>query len=150
MEDPIKVRIMKALETLLEEIPELGSVQRWYEIPVDLETLTLPALFYWEEEERGVRNRLAWNKLDLNFAIFYRLVSYDGPGYQQFSDAADDLAAKIHAKLAIPAALREAGMVTLEERFVRKALANEMFGELTMSFIVIYGHAYGNAFSTAY
>jgi len=150
MADPVKVRIMKALEMMLGDIPELGSVQRWYDIPVDLETLDLPALFYWEEEERGVRNRLAWNKLDLNFAVFYRLASFDGPGYQQFSDAADDLAAKIHAKLAIPAALREAGMVTLEEKFVRKALANEMFGELTMSYLLIYGHAFGDAYSTAY
>jgi len=148
MTDPIKVRIMKTLETMLAEIPELGSIHRWEEIPVDLATLELPALFYWEEEDREIRNRIAWNTLSLNLAVFDRLVSYDGPGYQQFSDLADVLAAKISNKLAIPQTLRAAGLISLEEQAVRKALANEEYGELAMSFTLIYGHAVGDAFST--
>lgn len=149
MPDPIKVQVMKSLELLLAEIPEIRSVQRWYEIPVDLETLALPALFYWEEEERHLRNRIVWNELHLYLAVFFRLASTDGPGYQQFSDDADDLAAKIHGKLLSPGALAASGTINLAEGWVRKALANESFGELSMTYVLTYGHTKGDAFSIA-
>lgn len=149
MPDPIKVQVMQSLETLLAEIPEIGSVQRWYEIPVDLDTWALPALFYWEEEERHLRNRIVWNELHLYLAVFFRLESADGPGYQRFSDTADDLAAKIHNKLLEPGALAASGTISLTESWVRKALANELFGELSMTFMLTYGHTKGDAFSIA-
>lgn len=147
MADPIKTQIMKAIETLMGEITEIGSVQRWYDIPVDLDTLTCPALFYWEEEDRDLRNRIAIGELSVYMGVFFKLISTDGPGYQIFNDQADIVAGKIIDKLSSPAALRAVGMIRIEESWIKKALSSEFYGELSIMYQLTYGHVVGDSTS---
>lgn len=147
MAEPVKTQIMKALETMLGEIAEIGSVQRWYDMPVDLDTLTCPALFFWEEEDREQRNRIAIGELSVYMGVFFKLISTDGPGYQDFNDQADIVAGKIIDKLSAPSALRAAGMIQIEEKWVKKALASEFYGELSLLYSLTYGHVIGDSTS---
>ena len=54
MAEPVKTQVLKAVETMLGEIPEIKTVYRWRDIPTDLDELEngTPALFFWEEEEK--------------------------------------------------------------------------------------------------
>ena len=75
MAEPVKTQVLKAVETMLGEIPEIKTVYRWQDIPTDLEELEngAPALFFWEEEEKEPWNRLTLGKLDFWMAVFIKL-----------------------------------------------------------------------------
>jgi hypothetical protein len=155
--DPIKIKVLKALEAMLLEIPEFGSVRRWYDIPFDLNNLAAeewPACFFWEEENRDLSNRLGWHTLDMFLAVFFQLdLAEPGLGqpdeaaYQVFNEQADKIVARIHAKLMVPAGLRAAGVVQVEEKLVQKALADFQRGELLFTFTLTYAHLAGDGFT---
>jgi len=149
MADTIKTQVLRTLEAMLLEIEELGSVHRRPPLNVDLDKVKTPALFFWEEEERKPRNRLMLGVMRLTLAVFIRLTSGSDHGFTAFSDLADTIAGRVHGVMAHPAAL--AGrVVNIQELTTRKALANELFGELVLIYQVTYAHSSGNAFSTSY
>lgn len=146
---PVKTLVLKALETMLAEVAGIGSVRRWEEFPLDPDTLDpsdVPVLFIWEEEDRDRRGRLAWNKLHIHLQVYLKLP--EGTGYPGFSEAADELAGLIQAKLAAPARLRAAGAVEIEEGEVHKSKVNEPWGQLIMPYQITYAHVMGNPFSS--
>jgi len=148
MTDPVKTLVLKALETMLAEVTGIGSVRRWEEFPLDPDSLApaeVPALFIWEDEDRDRKGRLAWNKLNIHLQVYLKLP--EDTGYTGFSEAAEDLAAKIQVKLAAPAPLRIAGAVQIEEGEVHKSKVTEFWGQLIMPYQITYAHALGNPFS---
>ena len=149
MADTIKTQVLKTLEAMLREIPELGSVHRRPPLNVDLEKVKTPALFFWDEEERKPRNRLMLGVLRLTMAVFIRLTPDNDHGFTAFSDLADTIAGRIHGVMARPAALAGKA-VNIQELTTRKALANDLFGELVLIYQVTYVHSSGDAFSTSY
>ncbi|MDD2900820.1 MAG: hypothetical protein PHU44_00125 [Syntrophales bacterium] len=149
MADTIKTQVLKTLEAMLQSVPELGSVHRRPPLNVDLDKVKTPALFFWDEEERKPRNRLMLGVMRLTLAVFIRLTPGSDHGFTAFSDLADTIAGRIHGILAHPAALAGKA-VNIQELTTRKALANELFGELVLIYQVTYAHSSGNAFSTSY
>ena len=149
MAGTIKTQVLKTLETMLQGIPELGSVHRRPPLNVDLEKVKTPALFFWEEEERKPRNRLMLGVLRVTMAVFIRLTPASDHGFRAFWDLADTIAGRVHGVLARPAALAGKA-VNIQELTVRKALANEIFGELVLIYQITYAHSSGDAFSNNY
>jgi hypothetical protein len=149
MAETVKTQVLKTLETMLREIEELGSVHRRPPLNVDLEKVKTPALFFWDEEERKPRNRLMLGVLRLTMAVFIRLTPGNDHGFTAFSDLADAITGRIHGVLARPAALAGKA-VNIQELTTRKALANELFGELALVYQVTYVHSSGDAFSITY
>lgn len=145
--DPVKIGLLKTLEARLAEIPELGSVQRWEDLPADLSGYTLPALFFWEEEEKEVQNRLALGALDFWLQVFFALDPDDPADYTAFSETAETVAARIANLFAAPGELRSAGLIQAGAGRVYKAKHNENYGSLFMSWRLDYGHARQDAFS---
>jgi hypothetical protein len=146
MAETVKTQILKTLEAILREIPELGSVQRRPPLNVDLDKVKTPALFFWEEEERKPRNRLMLGVLRLTMAVFIRLTPGHDHGFTAFSDLADTIAGRVHEVMVNPTALSPK-VINVRELTSRKALANELFGELVLIYLITYGHSWGNAFS---
>jgi len=149
MAETIKTQVLKTLEAMFQEIPELGSVHRRPPLNVDLEKVKTPALFFWEEEERKPRNRLMLGVMRVTLAVFIKLTPEKGHGFTAFSDLADTIAGRIHGVLACPAEL-SGKAVNIQELTTRKALANELFGELVLIYQVTYAHSSGDAFSISY
>jgi hypothetical protein len=149
MTETVKTQVLKTLETMLGEIEELGSVHRRPPLNVDLEKVKTPALFLWDEEERKPRNRLMLGVLRLTMAVFIRLTPGNDHGFTAFSDLADTIAGKVHNSMARPAEL-SGKVVNLQELTTRKALANELFGELVLIYQITYAHSSRDAFSTSY
>jgi len=149
MAETIKTQVLRTLEAMLREIEEVGSVHRRPPLNVDLDKVKTPALFFWEEEERKPRNRLMLGVMRLTLAVFIRLTPGNDHGFTAFSDLADNIAGRVHSILARPAALAGKA-VNIQELTTRKALANELFGELVLIYQVTYAHSSGNAFSTSY
>jgi hypothetical protein len=149
MAETVKTQVLKIMEIMLREIEELGSVHRRPPLNVDLEKVKTPALFFWDEEERKPRNRLMLGVLRLTMAIFIRLTPGNDHGFTAFSDLSDTIAGKVHGVMARPAALAGKA-VNIKELTTRKALANELFGELVLVYQVTYVHSSGDAFSTTY
>jgi hypothetical protein len=149
MAETIKTQVLKTLEAMFQEIPELGSVHRRPPLNVDLEKVKTPALFFWDEEERKPRNRLMLGVLRLTMAVFIKLTPGKDHGFTAFSDLADTIAGNVHGILARPAEL-SGKAVNIQELTTRKALANELFGELVLVYQVTYAHSSGDAFSTSY
>jgi hypothetical protein len=146
MAETVKTQVLRTLEDMLREIEELGSVHRRPPLNVDLEKVKTPALFFWEEEERKPRNRLMLGVMRLTMAVFIRLTPGSDHGFTAFSDLADTVAGKVHEVMANPTAL-SGRVINVRELTSRKALANELFGELVLIYQVTYGHSLGNAFS---
>ena len=70
-------------------------------------------------------------------------------GAASFNDVADNLQGKIHN--ALIGKSRAQGLVAnFQEERVWKEFPNDQYGVLYMSFILTYGHAWGDAFSTEY
>ncbi|MBW1953631.1 MAG: hypothetical protein JRI66_11210 [Deltaproteobacteria bacterium] len=147
MADSIKVQVMQKIEQVLGAIPEIGSVNRWEGRPIDLDTLKMPAMFLFEEEEiRDKRNRLAMGIVKLHLMIFIPLTP---AGQLSFHDVADNIQAKIHDALLNTQELK--GLVeNLQEGIFRKEFPNDLYGVLHQSFDITYCHVWGNAFSVAY
>jgi hypothetical protein len=147
MADSVKVQVMRKLKDILETIPEIGSIQRWQGRPIDLDHVKTPALFLWEEDEiREKQNRLAMSLLKLQLGVFIRLTP---AGAAPFNDVADNLQGQIHNALMQSHELAGLSVKFQEER-VWKEFPNDEYGVLYLSFILTYGHAWGDAFTTAY
>ena len=147
MADSVKVQAMRKLKDILGAIPDIGSVQRWQGRPIDLDHVKTPALFLWEEDEtREKRNRLAMGLLKMHLGVFIRLTP---AGAASFNDVADNLQGKIHNALIQSTELEGLAAKYQEER-VWKEFPNDEYGVLYMSFTLTYGHAWGDAFTTAY
>lgn len=147
MADCIKVQVMAKLASILGAIPEIGSVHRWQGKPIDLDHVKTPALFLWEEDEaREKRNRLALGLLKMQMGFFIRL---SPAGTSSFNDLADNLQAKVHNALVQSTELTGLA-VNYQEEKVWKEFPNDEYGVLYMSFTLTYGHAWGDAFTTAY
>ena len=146
--DPIKTRLLKELQAQLAEIPELGSVQRWEDVPADLNEYSLPALFFWEEEEKEDINRLTHGILDFWLQVFFSLDSDDPANYTAFSEAADTVAGRIGNLFTDNRYLRSVGLIRAEPGRIIKAKHNPDYGVLFMSYSLLYGHARGDAFTT--
>jgi hypothetical protein len=147
MADSIKVQTMRRLADILGAIPEIGSVHRWQGRPIDLDHVKTPALFLWEEDEtREKRNRLALGIVKMYLGVFIRL---SPAGASSFNDLGDNIQGKIYNALAVSVDLGEVSLNYQEER-VWKEFPNDEYGVLYMSFILTYGHAWGDAFTTAY
>jgi hypothetical protein len=144
--DPIKTQVLKAVETLLNEIPDLATVLRLYKFPVDLDGLADPVCFFWDDTEDRDEEfyRLGIGDLDLWITVFIKLADGD---YQAFNDEADKIAAKIQGKMETQGLLRAAGAHQVQEGTVNKALASETWGELVITFRITYAHNRGDAFS---
>jgi len=149
MAETVKTQVLRTLETVLQAIPEVGSVHRRPPLNVDLEKVKTPALFFWEEEERKPRNRLMLGVLRLTMAVFIRLTPGNDHGFTAFVDLADTIAGRVHQVMARPAEL-SGKAVNIQELTTRKALANDLFGELVLVYQVTYVHPKGDAFSTSY
>jgi hypothetical protein len=149
MAETVKTQVLKTLEAMLQEIPELGSVHRRPPLNVDLEKVKTPALFFWDEEERKPRNRLMLGVMRVTLAVFIKLTPGKGHCFTAFSDLADTIAGRVHNVMARPAALAGKA-VNIQELTTRKALANELFGELVLIYQVTYAHSSGDAFSISY
>ena len=149
MAETVKTQVLRALETMLQAVPELGSVHRRPPLNVDLEKVQTPALFFWDEEERKPRNRLMLGVLRLTMAVFIRLTPGNDHGFTAFADLADTIAGRVHEIMVKPAALAGKA-VNIQELTTRKALANELFGELVLVYQLTYVHSSGDAFSTTY
>ena len=147
MAESVKALVMQKLEEVLRGIPELGSVHRWQGGVIDLDLVPLPALYFWEEqEERQRRNRLALGVLSMHLHVYIPL---SPAGAASFSKVADTLQGKIHNALVRTAALK--GLVeNLQEGKFEPVFPNDLWGILTLTFTLTYGHAWGDAFTTAY
>jgi hypothetical protein len=146
--DPVKTGLLKAIEESLAAIPELATVKRWEDIPTDLSLLTLPAAFFWEEEDKEAYNRLTKGNLDFWVEVFFSLDPEDPASYTAFSEAAEQVAGEIEALFAAPLGLRDMGLLqALPAAKVVKARYNSDYGVLFMSYQLIYVHARGDAFS---
>ena len=147
MADSVKKQFMDALAGAFQAIQEVGSVHRWHGTSFDLETVKPPVLFYWDvEEKRDRRNRLALGTVHLMVWVFIPL---SPKGTASFHDRADQIQGQLHNVLTSTPALK--GLVQgFEELKVDKDFPNDQWGLLSCDFNLTYGHAYGNAFSTAY
>lgn len=147
LNDTVKIALLKAIENRLMEIPEVATVKRWEDIPTDLSTLTLPVLFFWEEDELEPYNRLTKGNLDFWLQVFFALEAEDPASFTAFSETADIVAGQISNLFAAPGSLRESGLLRAEPDRVVKARYNSDYGVLFMNYQISYLHAAGDAFS---
>ena len=148
MADPVKTILLQAIESRLNDIPELFTVKRWEDIPADLEALTLPAAFFWEEERQEAYNRLILGNLDFWVQVFFGLDPEVPASFTDFSEAAEAIAGKISDLFAAPGELRAAGLIQAHPAGqVVKARYNDDYGVLFMSYELTYGRARGDACS---
>jgi hypothetical protein len=148
MADTVKTTLLKAIETRLGEITALATVKRWKDIPTDLSLLTLPAAFFWEEEQQEAYNRLTLGRLDFWVEVFFSLDPEVPASFTTFSETAEEIAGKISGLFAAPGELRAAGLVqALPADKVVKARYNSDYGVLFMSYQLTYAHARGDAAS---
>lgn len=153
MSEPVKTTLLKALETMLQSVDGIATVQRDCQFPFDFGALPLPVLIFYEDYETpGVDNRLAKNNLDLDLVLFD---VFSGPvmdenslAWQSFKDKADAVAGAIHGLWHDQRALvhlRAAGLIRVEERGNRKAPCNADYGEMVLTVRLTYGHPLGQA-----
>jgi len=161
---PVKTPLLKAIETVLGNIPGLPTVRREYDLPFDLgatnpdtgeEIIAKPALFFWEEpEDLEEDNLIARNVLHLHLITYIKLQGEIGDGetaaFQTFADAADVLAGQIGQLMTDRSNLadwRGLGLLDLEPVAQSKALASELYGELSLTYRLTYWHRLGDATS---
>ena len=153
MTTPIKSQVMVALGEALSSIPELATVNRYRGKPLDLETTPLPAMFIFEvEPERRQReNRMQIGILSIALSVFFKLdlgSIEEAPPEQGFIDEADSIQAKVHSLLFGTNNLTSFGVLKVEEGDVHKEYPNDTYGILIMHYQIVYGHQFGNAFTT--
>jgi len=148
MPESVKTGLLKALEAKLKEIPEVGTVLRWQDIPTDLGNYIAPVLFFWETEEKEPFNRLAWGRLDFSIQVFFPLNPDDPGDYTRFAEQADTVAGRVWNLLAGDLGeLRSAGLVQALPGLVVKAKHNLEWGVLFLTYELSYVHNYGDAFA---
>jgi hypothetical protein len=149
MADTVKTQVMKALETVLKAgVPEVKTMERREPVGTDLDKISLPALFLYEEDESGARhNRLRLGVIRVEMAVFIRLKPGKDHGFQAFYDLADTIAGRVYTVIQTSPDL--SGLVIQsQEDPRRKAISNEAFGELVLRYRLTYGHAANDAFTT--
>ena len=148
MADSIKVQTLHKLVEILQGVSGVGSVHLHQGKPIDLDHVKLPALYLVEEEEvRGQRNRLAIGQLKFQLGIFIRL---SAAGSSSFTTTAYNLQARIHNALATSGELNNGLAMNYREEGGQTEFPNDEFGVLYLRFTLTYGHAWGDAFTTAY
>lgn len=162
--DLVKTTLLKAIETALGTIPGLPTVRREYDLPFDLEAvdpdtgaeiIAKPALFFWEApEDLEEDNLIARNTLSLSLATFIKVQGEIGdgqtPAFQIFADEADVLAGRIHGLMTDRtnlAAWQALGLLDLEPQSQSKALADQRYGEMVLTYRLTYWHRLGDATS---
>lgn len=156
MSDTVKTGLLKTLETVLQGLPGIATIQRDCLFPLDLATIPLPALIFYEDlEDIKKGGRLNRNVIHLDLVMFEAFSSpvFDvgNTAWQDFKEAADQVAGEIHNLFFDPtalAALYGAGLILVEEVGNRKAPCNEYYGEMVLTVRLTYGHALGDAFTT--
>lgn len=148
MADTVKTGLLKAIETRLNEIPELATVKRWEDIPADLTGFVLPVAFFWETERQEPYNRLTLGILDFWVQVFFSLDPDVPASFTDFSEDAETVAGVISDFFAAPGELRALGLIQAKPAGdVVKARYNEDYGVLFMSYELSYGRARGDACS---
>ncbi len=149
MADTVTTRVMKALETVLRTgVPEVKTVERREPVGTDLDKISLPALFLYEEDESGARhNRLRLGVIRVEMAVFIRLKPGKDHGFQAFYDLADAIAGRVFMVIQTSPSLSGLVIQAVEDPR-RKAIGNESFGELVLRYRLTYGHAANDAFTT--
>lgn len=141
---------MIALGTMFQTISELASVHRFRGETIDLEVVPMPALYFYENgEDRQRENRQQNGVIHLSISVFLALPLTQGN--QDFSDIADIIQARIHGVLFNSSNESQAllGLVkNIQEGPVDKRYPNDTYRVLDLSFIITYGHKFGDAFST--
>jgi hypothetical protein len=146
--EAVKTQLLKAIELELQEIPEIGTVLRWQDIPVDLSDFTPPVLFFWEDEEKEPYNRLAQGTLDFWIEVFFPLAMDNEPDYTRFTEDADTVAGRLWNLFAGDlSSLKSAGLVKALPGRVVKAKHNPEWGVLFLTYQLTYVHNYGDAFA---
>lgn len=148
MDEPVKTRLLKALEGRLRTIPEINTVIRWDDIPVDLAGYEPPVLFFWEEEEKEPHNRIALGRLTMWFQVFSPLRPEEEEDYASFCELAELLAGRLDDLMsgAWPE-LRAAGLIQVIPGRVVKAKHSPDWGVLFKTYQLIYAHRMGDSFA---
>jgi hypothetical protein len=167
MSEAVKTNLLKAIEAMLvANLPEVLTVRRDWLFPFDLAALDaqgnpvtpLPGLFFYEDSEDlgTLGSQVAKNIIPLDLVVFAAfsepVYTENSPAWQNFKDWADSLAGQIHGlwqNRALRLPLKAAGLIHLEELGNRKAPSNENYGEMVLTYRLTYGHALGDAFTTA-
>jgi hypothetical protein len=142
---PVKTLVMIEIGTALQTITELKKVFRWKDLPIELDNITCPSLYFYEggPEKRTGRNRLMVGDLHLYVDVY---VNVPPKGYQDFSDEMDILQAKISNVMHTSQNLRRK-VIEYSEGPVRKLYPNDILGLLRMEFFITYAHKAGDAFT---
>jgi hypothetical protein len=151
MAEAIKNQVLDALETALVVITDLKTVEAREPYGIDLEKISLPALFLYEQDESlSTRNRLALGEIRLEMAIFAKLTPPGMKGAKAFIKQANNLAGSVHGVIFGNTPALRGLVLKAEEVTQRPAISNEIYGEVLLIYHITYGHALGNAFSQAY
>jgi hypothetical protein len=151
MADTVKTQIMKAvLSALTAGVPEVNSFHRRNPVGIDLETIKLPGLYLYDDDDLvEPSNRTARGNIQAEITVFMKL----GTGkdaFTIFDDLRDTIAARIHAlwyDRTVMGTLRAAGLIKVEERSKDKGIGG-VYGWVAMPVRLTYGHSLGNAFTT--
>lgn len=163
MAELVKTTLLKALETALNNVVGLAAVYREFELPFDLEEVDAngeevvpkPALFFWEAPEEVEEDNLyVRNTLHLTLATFFKLAEPDNDleisVFQIFADEADAIAGQIQNLMqdrSRLAAWQSLGLLNMIPVAQNKALANEKYGEMSLTYRLTYWHRLGDASS---
>jgi hypothetical protein len=147
MNVPVKTIVMQKIGEALATITNFNSVNRWRNIPVDLDNFMLPCLFFYElRETPTLRNRLLMNELHLILEIYNNVPAH---GYEDFTDELDILQAEVHNALfsTINKDIIKGLVLECSQGVIKKEQYNDTTSILRMEMFVSYGHTVGNAYS---
>jgi len=138
MADTVKTQVMKAIATALTAgVTDVESVLRREPWGADLETMKLPVLFFYEDEERREPgNRFDRGIIETEIAVFIRLSpKAKDPGFIAFYDLTDSIAGQIYATLRGNPSL--SGTVL----FVKENMRRKAIGNVVVVMVLLFGLA---------
>ena len=147
---PVRTRVMEALCTALQTIPELKTVKRFEPVPTDLSRLPAPAAFLYDTvaESFQKNNRVMIAEQEVNIAVFINLTAQDiSERYLPFNDLADEIQSKIHTAMQTQIPDTEGLIQNVQDQSSEREIANDSWGVLTYTIIVTYRHKFGDGFS---
>ena len=146
MAKTIKTQALEAIKTALEEtVTEAKKVVRFPVAGMDLDTLPVPLLFFFDDtEDRVRRNRLMTGKMRVMVCCYIPLTTSETIEAQ---DLADTIQAKIHTAMMVHAATGNPLINMVEEETFAKDYPNSEFILLVGVYQVTYQHNFGNGFS---
>ena len=147
---PVRTRVMEALCTALQTIPELKTVKRFEPVPTDLSRLPSPAAFLYDvvAETFKKNNLVMMAEQEVNIAIFINLTAADtSERYRPFNDLADEIQSKIHTAMQTQIPDTEGIIQSVVDQSSEREIANDSWGILTYTIIVTYRHKFGDGFS---